>query len=82
MYQLTTHHNDDLGIDLSDMIEEIEDFGLKVISKTFSTQWDETTLVIEGTKEQFFAWNDAVSDGGPSWNEEEFMEELVEVQAA
>ena len=53
-----------------------------MISQEFNETYQETTLVLQGTKEQFFSWNDTLMEGGPSWNEEEFMEELVPVKAA
>ena len=82
MYQLTTYHNDDSDLTLSETIEDFEDFGLTLVSKAFSLEWDEWTLVIQGTRDQFFKWNDHLMEGGPSWNEEEFMEDLIEVQPA
>lgn len=82
MFQLTVFHNDDSDLTLSETIEEIEAHGLTVISKEFDSHWDEWTLVIQGTKDNFFKWNDTCMEGGPAWNEEEFMEDLVEVKAA
>ena len=71
MFQTTIFHNDDSDLTLQETIEEFESFGLTLISKEFDLKWDEWTLVIQGTREQFF-----------SWNEEEFMEDLIEVEAA
>ena len=82
MFQLTVFHNDDSDLTLNETIQEFEDHGLTVVSKEFSHDWDEWTVVIQGTKENFFKWNDTINQGGPSWNEEEFMEELEEVEAA
>lgn len=82
MYQLTIYHNTDHDLTLGETIEELQDFGLQVVTKEFDNHNDEWEVVIQGTREQFFKWNDAINQGGPSWNEEEFMEDLVEVEAA
>lgn len=82
MFQLTIFHNDDCDLTLSETIEELNDHGLTVVSKEFDNHNDEWEVVVQGSKEQFFKWNDTINQGGPSWNEEEFMEELVEVEAA
>ena len=82
MFQTTIFHNDDSDLTLQETIEEFESFGLTLISKEFDFDWDEWTLVIQGTKDQFFSWNDHLMEGGPSWNEEEFMEDLIKVEAA
>ena len=81
MFQLTTYHNEYSEETLEEFIQIALDNGLKVISQIMDAQ-DETTLVLQGTREQFFTWNDYFMEGGPSWNEEEFMEDLVEVEAA
>jgi|APGre2960657373_1045057.scaffolds.fasta_scaffold173741_1 hypothetical protein len=81
MFQLTTYHNEYSEETLEDFIQIAVDSGLTVVSQLMDAQ-DETTLVLQGTKDQFFTWNEYFMEGGPSWNEEEFMEELVEVEAA
>jgi len=81
MFQLTTYHNEYSEETLDEFIQIAVDSGLTVVSQVMDAQ-DETTLVLQGTKDQFFSWNDVLMEGGPSWNEEEFMEELVQVQAA
>ena len=81
MFQLTTYHNEYSEETLEDFIQIAVDSGLTVVSQLMDAQ-DETTLVLQGTKDQFFTWNEYFMEGGPSWNEEEFMEELVEGEAA
>ena len=81
MFQLTTYHNEYSEESLEEFIQIAVDSGLTVVSQVTDAQ-DETTLVLRGTKDQFFTWNDYFMEGGPSWNEEEFMEDLVEVEAA
>jgi hypothetical protein len=82
MYQTTIYYNDDSDLTLQETIEEFESFGLTLVSKEFSLMWDEWTLIIQGSVEQFFAWNDHLMEGGPAWNEDEFMDDLVKVEAA
>ena len=80
MFQFVTFHNDDSFLTLSEMVETIQEFGLAVVEKTFSTEWDETTLVLQGTRaqfEKFFLESDDVSS--QSINIDEFMDELEEV---
>lgn len=80
MFQFTTFHNDDSFMDLGEMIDLIKEFGLEVVEKTFSTEWDETTLVLQGTRAQFEKFF-LESEGDPSQsiNIDEFMDELEEV---
>jgi len=80
MFQFVTFHNDDSFLTLSEMVETIQEFGLEVVEKTFSTEWDETTLVLQGTRaqfEKFFLESDEVSS--QSINIDEFMDELEAV---
>ena len=79
MFQLTTYHNEYSEETLPEFISLAQEHGLTVISQEFSEIYMETTLVLQGTREQFFTWNDYFMEGGPSWNEEEFMEELTPV---
>ena len=81
MFQLTTYHNEYSEETLEEFIQIAVDSGLTVVSQVMDAQ-DETTLVLQGTKDNFFKWNDTCMEGGPAWNEEEFMEVLVEVKAA
>lgn len=81
MFQLTTYHNEYSDETLEEFIQIAVDSGLTVVSQVMDAQ-DETTLVLQGTKDNFFKWNDTCMEGGPAWNEEEFMEVLVEVKAA
>ncbi len=80
MFQFTTYHNDDSYGTLSELLEVVQEHGLTVVEKTFSTEWDETTLVLQGTRaqfEKFFLESDDVSS--QSINIDEFMDELEEV---
>ena len=79
MFQLTAIHNDWNEETIEEFIETIKGHGLTVVSQEFSETYQETTLILQGTREQFFSWNDEMMEGGPSWNEEEFMEDLEEV---
>ena len=81
MFQLTTYHNEYSEETLDEFIQIAVDSGLTVVSQVMDDQ-DETTLVLQGTKDQFFSWNDELMEGGPSWDEEEFMEDLRPVKAA
>jgi hypothetical protein len=83
MFQLTAYHNTDLeDSTIEEFIELAQENGLTVISQEWDDLGEETIVVLQGTKDQFFNWNDYLMEGGPSWNEEEFMEELTPVQAA
>jgi hypothetical protein len=79
MFQFKTFHNDDSFMTLSEMIEFIQEFGLIVVEKTFSLEWDETTLFLQGTREQFEKFFLSDSDPSQSVNIDEFMDELEEV---
>jgi len=81
MFQLTTYHNEYSEETLEEFIQIALDNGLTLVSQATDFS-DETTLILQGTREQFFSWNDYFMEGGPSWNEEEFMEDLVEIEAA
>lgn len=82
MFQLTAIHNDWNEETIEEFIEIAQGHGLTVVSQEFDETYQETTLVLQGTKEQFFSWNDHLMEGGPSWDEEEFMEDMIEVEAA
>jgi hypothetical protein len=79
MFQFKTFHNDDSFITLSEMIESIQEFGLTVVEKTFSQKWNETTLVLQGTRAQFEKFFLSDEDMSQSVNVDEFMDELDEV---
>lgn len=81
MFQFVTFHNDDSFQTLSEMVETIQAFGLEVVEKTFSMKWDETTLVLQGTRAQFekFFLSEGEGDPSQSVNIDEFMDELEEV---
>jgi hypothetical protein len=59
-------------------VETIQEFELTVV-ETFPTEWDETALVIQGTREQFEKFFLSDSDTSQSINIDEFMDELEEV---
>ena len=79
MFQFKTHHNDDSFITLSEMVESIQEFGLTVVKKTFSQEWNETTLFLQGTRKQFKKFFLSDSDTSQSVNIDEFMDDLEEV---
>ena len=79
MFQFKTHHNVDSFITLSEMVESIQEFGLTVVEKTFSQEWNETTLFLQGTRKQFEKFFLSDSDTSQSVNIDEFMDELEEV---
>ena len=78
MFQFVTFHNDDSFQTLTEMVETIQEFELTVV-ETFPTEWDETALVIQGTREQFEKFFLSDSDTSQSINIDEFMDELEEV---
>lgn len=83
MFQLTAYHIPEFEEDTAEeFIELAQAHGLTAVSREWDDLGEQTILVLQGTKDQFFSWNDHFMEGGPSWNEEEFMEELVQVQAA
>jgi hypothetical protein len=49
------------------------------VVETFPTEWDETALVIQGTRAQFEKFFLSDSDPSQSINIDEFMDELEEV---
>ena len=81
MFQFVTYHNSDSFQELYEMIESIQGFGLEVVEKEFSTEWDETTLVLQGTRAQFekFFLSEGEGDPSQSTDIDEFMDELEEV---
>jgi hypothetical protein len=78
MFQFKTHHNEESFITLSEMIESIQEFGLTVVEKTFSQEWNETTLFLQGTRAQFEKFFLSDTDTSQSVNIDEFMNELEE----
>jgi len=79
MFQFKTQHNDDSFITLSEMVESIQEVGLTVVEKTFNQKWNETTLVLQGTRAQFEKFFLSDEDMSQSVNVDEFMDELDEV---
>ena len=78
MFQFMTYHNADSFQTLTEMVETIQEFELSVV-ETFPTEWDETALVIQGTRAQFEKFFLSDSDPSQSINIDEFMDELEEV---
>ena len=78
MFQFMTYHNDDSFQTLTEMVDTIQEFELTVV-ETFPTEWDETALVIQGTRAQFEKFFLSDSDTSQSINIDEFMDELEEV---
>ena len=82
MFQLTIFHNDDDACEtLTEVTERITRHGLKVVESNYDPKWDEHAIVVQGTQDQFLEWNDECSEGGPSIDVEEFLEELIPVAA-
>lgn len=80
MFQLTAYHIAEFEEGtVEEHIEIAQGHGLTVVSQEWDDLGEQTIIVLQGTKEQFFSWNDEMMEGGPSWNEEEFMEDLVQV---
>jgi hypothetical protein len=83
MFQLTAYHIPEFEEDtVEEFIEIAQGHGLTVVSQEWDDLGEQTIIVLQGSKEDFFSWNDEMMEGGPSWNEEEFMEDLHPVQAA
>jgi hypothetical protein len=83
MFQLTAYHIPEFEEDTAEeFIEQARAHGLKAVSREWDDLGEQTILVLQGTKDQFFSWNDELMEGGPSWDEEEFMEDLRPVKAA
>jgi hypothetical protein len=79
MFQFTTYHNPDSFETLEELIENITNHGLTVKDQSYSQDWDETTLILEGTRDQFERLVLSNGDSSQSINIDEFMEELVEI---
>lgn len=79
MFQFKTQHNDDSFMTLTEMVESIQEVGLTVVEKTFNQKWNETTLVLQGTRAQFEKFFLSDEDMSQSVNVDEFMDELDEV---
>ena len=73
MFQFKIQHNDDSFITLSEMVESIQEVGLTVVEKTFNQKWNETTLVLQGTRAQFEKFFLSDEDNSQSINIDEFM---------
>ena len=79
MFQFTTYHNPDSFETLEEMVENITNHGLTVKDQSYSQEWDETTLVLQGTRDQFEKFFLSNGDSSQSIDIDEFMEELVEI---
>ena len=78
MYQLTIFHNDDDSCEtLEEVTARLTRHGLKVDHTAYDHNWDEHTIVLQGTKDQFLSWNAECMEGGPSIDEEEFLDALA-----
>ena len=83
LYQLTVVHNeDDSGDHVEEFMARAEGHGLKVVDayQLPDCYWLENWVVLQGSKESFMSWAMEDQEGGPSFNEEELMEDLVEVE--
>ena len=80
MFQFTTYHNPDSFISLEEMVQTIKDHNLELVEQTYSQEWDETTLVLQGTREQFenFFISTTGEESSQSVDIEEFMDLLEE----
>jgi hypothetical protein len=79
MFQFTTYFNDDSGCTLGEFLEVFAKHGLTVISQVFEPEWDETTIVLQGLRENFRAMLLETTEGDWGTDIEEFMEELEPV---
>ena len=79
MFQFTTYHNPDSFETLEEMVENITNRGLTVKEQSYSQGWDETTLILEGTRDQFEKFFLSDGDSSQSIDIDEFMAELVEI---
>jgi hypothetical protein len=79
MFQFTTYHNPESFETLEEMVENITNHGLTVKEQSYSQGWDETTLILEGTRDQFEKFFLSDGDSSQSIDIDEFMEELVEI---
>ncbi len=83
MFQLTAYHIPEFEeVTVEEFIEIAQEHGLTLISQEWDDLGEQTIITLQGTREQFFSWNDELMEGGPSWDEEEFMEDLRPVKAA
>ena len=83
LYQLTVVHNeDDSGDHVEEFMARAEGHGLKVVDayQLPDCYWLENWVVLQGSKDAFMSWGAEDQEGGPSFNEEELMEDLVEVE--
>ena len=85
LYQLTVVHNEDdglLGEGVEEFMARVEGHGLKVVDvyQLPDCYWLENWVVLQGSKDAFMSWAMEDQEGGPSFNEEELMEDLVEVK--
>lgn len=81
LYQLTVVHNeDDSGDHVEEFMARAQGHGLKVVDAYQLPDCYLLEFVLQGSKEQFMSWGVEEQGGGPSFNEEELMEDLVEVK--
>jgi hypothetical protein len=83
IFQLTVVHNEeDSGDHVEEFIARAQGWGLKVVDayQLPDCHWLENWVVLQGTKDQFMSWGVDEQGGGPSFNEEELMEDMIEVE--
>lgn len=79
MLQFTAYHNSDCFDSLEDYIKMVKDHGLNPVEQSYSDEWDETTIIIHGSKDQFESFFLKTTEGDWGTNIDEFMDELKEV---
>ena len=83
LYQLTVVHNEEeSGDHVEEFMVRAQGHGLKVVDvyQIPDCYWLENWVVLQGSKDAFMSWGEEEQGGGPSFNEEELMEDLVEVK--
>ena len=81
--QLTVVHNEEeSGDHVEEFMARAPDRGLKVVDvyQIPDCYGLENWVVLQGSKDAFMSWGEEEQGGGPSFNEEELMEDLVEVK--
>lgn len=83
MYQLTVHHSPDShpDIEIGQFLSEATDSGLTVADTRLNPLYDETSVTLRGTRDQFLSYFNLVSEGDWGSDVDEFMDMLVRVAA-
>ena len=79
VFQFKTHHNPDSFETLPELLETFSKYGLEVVSQITDPKWEETTIILEGSEENFRAMFTETSEGEPGTDISEFMDELIPV---